>query len=36
MDKGYVYILMNPSLWEVSYGEREGKEKVPLLMYSNT
>ena len=38
MDKGHVYILTNPSLREVSCGEREVKEKiaVDLLMYSNT
>ena len=36
MSKGYVYILTNPSLREVSCGEREVKEKVPPVKIGMT
>ena len=36
MSKGYVYILTNPSLRDVSCGEREVKEKVPPVKIGMT
>ena len=36
MSKGYVYILTNPSLREVSCGERDVKEKVPPVKIGMT
>lgn len=36
MSKGYVYILTNPSLREVSCGERNVKEKVPPVKIGMT